>query len=256
MMLRIQHERMLGGFFPTLREYAAFYGLDERRLKRAASDAIVMHPGPINRGVEIMGDIADGAASVILDQVRSGVAVRMAVLYLLAGGDREAPAQGRRERAEAECPPMPLGRQRPQEAGANADRLAASSATLDLAVYACARLHRHARPPPRAGPGMEGDDRDGDTRGRAGVHGGACIPNTRLRSTRVRSSDSFSPRPASTGRFRSTHIGCVSKGQAGLSCRDGGHGGRRRGDSRTTADPSRPPGSCVAPQYARFFDLR
>jgi aspartate carbamoyltransferase catalytic subunit len=95
MMLRIQHERMLGGFFPTLREYAAFYGLDARRMKRAASGAIVMHPGPINRGVEIMGDIADGAASVILDQVRSGVAVRMAVLYLLAGGDREAPAQER-----------------------------------------------------------------------------------------------------------------------------------------------------------------
>jgi aspartate carbamoyltransferase catalytic subunit len=93
MMLRIQRERMKGGFFPTLREYATFYGLDAQRLKRAAGDAIVMHPGPINRGVEIMGDVADGAASVILDQVRSGVAVRMAVLYLLAGGDREAVAQ-------------------------------------------------------------------------------------------------------------------------------------------------------------------
>jgi aspartate carbamoyltransferase catalytic subunit len=95
MMLRIQRERMKGGFFPTLREYATFYGLDGARLKRAARDAIVMHPGPINRGVEIMGDVADGEASVILDQVRSGVAVRMAVLYLLAGGDREAAAQER-----------------------------------------------------------------------------------------------------------------------------------------------------------------
>jgi aspartate carbamoyltransferase catalytic subunit len=95
MMLRIQRERMKGGFFPTLREYATFYGLDAQRLKRAAKDAIVMHPGPINRGVEIMGDVADGEASVILDQVRSGVAVRMAVLYLLAGGDREAAAQER-----------------------------------------------------------------------------------------------------------------------------------------------------------------
>jgi len=95
MMLRIQRERMKGGFFPTLREYATFYGLDATRLKRAASDAIVMHPGPINRGVEIMGDVADGAASVILEQVRSGVAVRMAVLYLLAGGDREAASQER-----------------------------------------------------------------------------------------------------------------------------------------------------------------
>jgi aspartate carbamoyltransferase catalytic subunit len=95
MMLRIQRERMKGGFFPTLREYATFYGLSADRLKRAARDAIVMHPGPINRGVEIMGDVADGEASVILDQVQSGVAVRMAVLYLLAGGDREAAAQER-----------------------------------------------------------------------------------------------------------------------------------------------------------------
>ncbi len=90
MMLRIQRERMLAGFFPTLREYATFYGLNAARLKLAAQGAIVMHPGPINRGVEIMGDVADGEASVILEQVRSGVAVRMAVLYLLAGGDREA----------------------------------------------------------------------------------------------------------------------------------------------------------------------
>ena len=78
-----------------MREYAAFYGLDAVRLKRAAKDAIVMHPGPINRGIEIMGDVADGEASVILDQVRSGVAVRMAVLYLLAGGEREAAAAER-----------------------------------------------------------------------------------------------------------------------------------------------------------------
>ena len=95
MMLRIQLERMRGGYFPTLREYAAFYGLTVERMARAAKDAIVMHPGPINRGVEIMGDVADGAASVILDQVTNGVAVRMAVLYLLAGGEREAPAQER-----------------------------------------------------------------------------------------------------------------------------------------------------------------
>ncbi len=86
MMLRIQLERMTSGFFPTLREYAFLYGLDARRLARAKADAIVMHPGPINRGVEIMGDVADGNASVILEQVANGVAVRMAVLYLLAGG--------------------------------------------------------------------------------------------------------------------------------------------------------------------------
>ena len=93
MMLRVQLERMQAGFFPTLREYGRFYGLDERKLRLAKPDAIVMHPGPINRGVEIIGDVADGAASVILEQVTNGVAVRMAVLYLLAGGsDREASA--------------------------------------------------------------------------------------------------------------------------------------------------------------------
>ncbi len=86
MMLRVQLERMQSGFLPTLREYAKLYGLDERRLRLAAPDAIVMHPGPMNRGVEIMGDVADGNRSVILEQVTNGVAVRMAVLYLLAGG--------------------------------------------------------------------------------------------------------------------------------------------------------------------------
>jgi aspartate carbamoyltransferase catalytic subunit len=93
MMLRIQLERMRSGNFPTLREYARLYGLDARRFQRAASDAIIMHPGPMNRGVEIMSDVADGNASVILEQVTNGVAVRMAVLYLLAGGvEREEAA--------------------------------------------------------------------------------------------------------------------------------------------------------------------
>ena len=85
MALRIQLERMQAGLFPTLREYAKLYGVDASRLRRAAKDAIVMHPGPMNRGVEITGDVADGERSVILDQVTNGVAVRMAVLYLLAG---------------------------------------------------------------------------------------------------------------------------------------------------------------------------
>ena len=93
MMLRIQLERMHAGFFPSLREYARLYGLDSRRFARAADDAIIMHPGPINRGVEIMSDLVDGNASVILEQVTNGVAIRMAVLYLLAGGgEREAAA--------------------------------------------------------------------------------------------------------------------------------------------------------------------
>ena len=68
-----------------MREYAVHYGLSTRHLERAASDAIVMHPGPMNRGVEISSEIADGSRSLILDQVTNGVAVRMAVLYLLAG---------------------------------------------------------------------------------------------------------------------------------------------------------------------------
>jgi aspartate carbamoyltransferase catalytic subunit len=93
MMLRVQLERMQSGFFPTLREYAKLYGLTRERARRAADDAIIMHPGPMNRGVEIMSDVADGNASVILEQVTNGVAVRMAVLYLLSGGvEREVAA--------------------------------------------------------------------------------------------------------------------------------------------------------------------
>ncbi len=85
MMLRVQHERMQGLFLPSLREYFTLYGLTEERLRRARADVIVMHPGPMNRGVEIDSAVADGRWSVILDQVANGVAVRMAVLYLMAG---------------------------------------------------------------------------------------------------------------------------------------------------------------------------
>ncbi|HEY1911841.1 MAG TPA: aspartate carbamoyltransferase catalytic subunit [Vicinamibacterales bacterium] len=86
MMLRIQQERMNGAFFPSLREYFEVFGMTRARVARAKPDVIVMHPGPMNRGVEIASDVADGPASVILEQVANGVAVRMAVLYLLAGG--------------------------------------------------------------------------------------------------------------------------------------------------------------------------
>lgn len=92
MMLRVQHERMHGMFLPSVREYFALFGLTSERLSRAKSDAIVMHPGPMNRGVEIASDVADGNQSVILDQVANGVAVRMAVLYLLAGGEAQGEA--------------------------------------------------------------------------------------------------------------------------------------------------------------------
>jgi aspartate carbamoyltransferase catalytic subunit len=86
MMLRIQQERMHGAFFPSLREYFNTFGMTMDRVARAKPDVIIMHPGPMNRGVEIASDVADGSASVILEQVANGVAVRMAVLYLLAGG--------------------------------------------------------------------------------------------------------------------------------------------------------------------------
>ncbi len=85
-MLRIQKERQQQGLFPGLREYSRLYGLNSRRLALAAGDALVMHPGPMNRGVEITADIADSSPAVIEEQVTNGVAVRMALLYLLTGG--------------------------------------------------------------------------------------------------------------------------------------------------------------------------
>jgi len=89
MMLRIQLERQGSGFFPTLREYSRFFGLNLEVLKEAKAEVLIMHPGPMNRGVEISPEVADGPFSVILDQVTNGVAVRMALLYLLVGGERE-----------------------------------------------------------------------------------------------------------------------------------------------------------------------
>ena len=89
MMLRIQQERMQGAFFPSLREYFNVFGMTVDRVRRAKDDVIIMHPGPMNRGVEIASDVADGPYSVILEQVANGVAVRMAVLYLLSGGKAE-----------------------------------------------------------------------------------------------------------------------------------------------------------------------
>jgi aspartate carbamoyltransferase catalytic subunit len=89
MMLRIQQERMQGAYFPSLREYFNVFGMTAERVRRAKPDVIIMHPGPMNRGVEIASDVADGPYSVILEQVANGVAVRMAVLYLLAGGVEE-----------------------------------------------------------------------------------------------------------------------------------------------------------------------
>ncbi len=86
MMLRIQLERQQKNFFPSIREYRELYGLTQKRFKQARRNAIIMHPGPINRGVEISADLAESAKSVILRQVENGIAIRMAVLYLLLGG--------------------------------------------------------------------------------------------------------------------------------------------------------------------------
>jgi aspartate carbamoyltransferase catalytic subunit len=90
MMLRVQRERMNGGFFPTPREYSRRYGLDARRMATLQDHTIVMHPGPMVRGMEITADVADSPRSVIVEQVTNGVAVRMAVLYLLLGGSEPA----------------------------------------------------------------------------------------------------------------------------------------------------------------------
>jgi len=89
MMLRIQFERQSGSAIPSAREYARVWGLDRKKLSHAKDDAIVMHPGPINRGVEITPEVADGPNSLILNQVTNGVAVRMAIFYLLLGPVRE-----------------------------------------------------------------------------------------------------------------------------------------------------------------------
>ena len=89
-MLRIQRERQDSEFYPSLREYSRFYGLTREKLKVAAPDVTIMHPGPINRGVELSSDIADGAEAVILEQVSNGIAVRMAMFYLVASARRNS----------------------------------------------------------------------------------------------------------------------------------------------------------------------
>jgi len=86
MMLRVQQERMTAAYFPSVREYSRRYGLDAARMARLPGHAIVMHPGPMNRGVEIAAEVADSVRSTIVEQVANGVTTRMAALYLLLGG--------------------------------------------------------------------------------------------------------------------------------------------------------------------------
>ncbi len=89
MALRLQKERQESGLFPSMREYAELYGLTPQKIARAKEDPLIMHPGPMNRGIEISSELADGPHSVVLEQAASGVAVRMALLYLLLGGTKE-----------------------------------------------------------------------------------------------------------------------------------------------------------------------
>ena len=98
-ILRLQLERMNAGFIPSLREYNRVYGVSQARLDKAPSDTVILHPGPMNRGVEIDSAVADGPQSVILPQVTNGVAVRMAVLYLLAGGAPERAEEAKKGEA-------------------------------------------------------------------------------------------------------------------------------------------------------------
>ncbi len=93
-LLRIQHERKRKTMFPSIGEYTQLYGLNQARLAKTRSDALIMHPGPINRGVEIDSEIADCGRSVILEQVTNGLAVRMAVLFLVNGGKAIAETAG------------------------------------------------------------------------------------------------------------------------------------------------------------------
>jgi aspartate carbamoyltransferase catalytic subunit len=86
MLLRIQHERQRQVMFPSVGEYISLFGLTKARFQKCKPDVLIMHPGPINRGVEVDSELADGLNSVILEQVTNGIAVRMAVLYLLGGG--------------------------------------------------------------------------------------------------------------------------------------------------------------------------
>ena len=185
-ILRLQLERMQAGYIPSLREYNRVFGVSRERLDRAPRDILILHPGPMNRGVEIDSDVADGPHSVILDQVTNGVAVRMAVLYLLVG--RQAGAgrsgEGRRRRRDDERDRAPARGGRVDRSVADARRRSRDVLIVDGKIEAVGRarrddaaiamagddrlhglrrvagLHRRALPSARAGPRRSRDDRD------------------------------------------------------------------------------------------------
>jgi aspartate carbamoyltransferase catalytic subunit len=162
-VLRLQLERMQAGYIPSLREYNRVFGVTRERLERAPRDVVILHPGPMNRGVEIDSDVADGPHSVILDQVTNGVAVRMAVLYLLAGGRPSWPrrprgragAGGTRERARRRAGRT---RERGRRAGRGAHRHTGAGAATPA--------HRRSRARPVAGARRGGRGRAARRRAR------------------------------------------------------------------------------------------
>ena len=179
MMLRVQQERMSAAFFPTVREYRRRYGLDTGRMALLPEHAIVMHPGPMNRGVEIAAEVADSPRSTIVAQVANGVTVRMAVLYLMLGGAAEETAVNEEwlikgasivggETADLHLKDGVIAAVGARPGRAGRDR--ARRGRPDRA----ARPGRPAHPPARAGPGGRGDGGDRHPRGRARrLHRGA-----------------------------------------------------------------------------------
>ena len=177
MMLRLQLERMSGGYFPTTREYHLRFGLTEERVRRAKKDVLILHPGPMNRGVEIASEVADGPYSVILDQVTNGVAVRMAVLYLLLGGGggrgmTPAAGQGRAgagPRAAARRPPATCWSWTGRSWRPGAKLSSRGAEVVDASgLVVCPGFIDAARAPARARARGQGDDRDGHARGGGG----------------------------------------------------------------------------------------
>ena len=193
-LLRIQHERQRKEYFPGLGEYIRLFGLTKERAKRLKPDCLIMHPGPINRGVEIDSELADGAQSVILDQVTNGLAVRMAVLYLCGGicsamntvirnGRIIDPANKRDEVGDLV---IVDGRIADLSEIANLDN-------LEIDEIDASNLDRRSRPDrsprasARAGIRLEGDNRNGRARGGGGrIHHASSACRTRRRSPTAR----------------------------------------------------------------------
>ena len=270
MMLRIQLERMQGGYFPSLREYFTTFGMTEARVKRAKPDVIIMHPGPINRGVEIASEVADGTASVILDQVANGVAVRMAVLYLLAGWDAEAmkryvlkggrvvdPANGRDGMFD-----VLIDGDRIAEVGTNLNADGAEVVELPAGLCRVPGLHRHARAPARARAGAQGNGGDRRrVRGGGRLHRGGVHAEHQAgeRQRRRHAADPAEGRGSRTRARLSDWRGLArTEGRRARRHRRAERGRLRRGHRRRAAGGDGDPGAARARvhQHVRHADDR